>query len=76
MPHLTRTHTGIECSISQDRPNWKISIKYNLKGQTSSAKLIVRQTILDEAIRIADDEVKKSGHVCDGACTDWKVFSD
>jgi len=46
------------------------------EGADSICNLIVRETILDEATQIADDEVKKSGHICDGACQDWKVLSE
>ena len=71
---LQRSHAGIQCSIYEESQNrWTISIKYHLDGQSPSSVLIVRETTVDAAKRLADDNVQKSGHVCDGTCQDWKV---
>ena len=67
-----RTHAGIQCSIYEESPTrWTISIKYHFDGKPPSSMLIVRETTLDGAKQIADDDVKKTGHVCDSACTGW-----
>ena len=69
---LKRTHAdGIRCSIHEDNStHYTISVTYR---QTRASFLASRETTLDGAKRIADDEVRKSGHVCDGACKDWEA---
>ena len=70
---LRRTHSeGIECLIRKGHSKWTISINYP-KGQPPYAALIVRETTLDEAKSIADNQVLNSGHVCNAACKDWEV---
>ena len=67
---LKRTHAdGIRCSIHEDNStHYTISVTYR---QSHASFLACRETTLDGAKRIADDEVRKSGHVCDGK--DWEA---
>ena len=70
MPLLTASNALIHeeaqrCTI--------LSIKYRKSGQPPAAALIIRDSTLDAAKRIADDTVKESGHICNGACKDWEV---
>ena len=75
MAQFRRTHTGIDCSIREEHPKkWTISVKYHLSGQPSYSALIIRETTADEVKSIADNEVQKSGHVCDVACKGWEVI--
>jgi hypothetical protein len=74
MAQLRRTHTGIDCSISEEHPKkWTISINYHLSGQSPYLAHIFRETTVDEVKSIADNEVQKSGHVCDENCKDWEA---
>jgi hypothetical protein len=72
--HLKRTHAGgIESSIQQESFTLcKISIKHSQNDQSPGSFLAFRETTLDGAKRIADEAVKQSGHVCNGACKDWE----
>ena len=75
MAQLRRIHTGIDCSIREEDPKkWTISIKFHLSGQPHYSALIVRETTADEVKSIADNEVQKSGHVCDVGCKGWEVI--
>ena len=73
MLRFKRVHdSGTDTFISQQKNTWQVQINFhepNGNPRTITAYLV---PTMDEAKSIADKEVSKYGHVCNGACQDWQ----
>jgi len=70
---------------NSNEPMTKVSNAKSMRTRPSAAQslsdtanhllpfLASHETTLDEAKRIADDTVEKSGHVCNGNCKGWEI---
>ena len=76
MFRLKRVHaSGTEVFLRQCEDGWRMNIdlrEANHNPMTISGYLI---RTVEQAKVLADQELQKHGHVCNGSCKDWIEFS-
>ena len=76
MLRLKRVHdTGTEVLLRQGEDGWRMNIdlrETNHNPMTITGYLV---PTVEQAKVLADQELRKHGHVCNGSCKDWIEFS-
>ena len=67
-------HTGTEALVREHSDGWRIQI--NLREPHHIPMTIVGyvEPTLEEAEKVADDEILRHGHICNESCQSWKEF--
>ena len=75
MLHFRRVHdSGTEALITQQPNGWQVQI--NLREPNRNPRTITGFLIptVERAKHVANKEVSKHGHVCNGRCQEWREF--
>ena len=76
MLRLKRVHdTGTQVHLKECEDGWRINIdlrETNLNPMTITGYMT---PTVERAKDVADKELRKYGHVCNGSCSDWIEFS-
>lgn len=73
MLQFRRVHdSGTDTLVTQDEKGWRIQL--NLREPNHNPMTITGYLVptIERAKTIADMEVSKAGHVCNGSCQNWR----
>jgi hypothetical protein len=76
MLRLGRMHdSGTQVLLKQYEDGWRINIDLRESNHNSITITGYFVPTVERAKEVADEELRKYGHVCNGSCNDWIEFS-
>lgn len=74
-PRLRRIHhSGTEALISQYADGWHLRIDLKEPGHSAMTLVGFLSPTIEQSKNLADQELRRHGHLCDASCQEWKQF--
>ena len=75
MLRFRRVHeTGTDALVTQHSDGWRVQINLREPSHNPTTISGFLSPTAERAKELADREVLKHSHVCNGSCTDWMIF--